>query len=180
MKTSGDAAIAQLYAALEASDGNPVDLTVKSAGRSDFAQNRDAAFCDADGGQEVNFLGMIPRAMVVGLNWIILRRWVRSNPATPSWRSMAAPITCRIPRWSRSGAPFPTAGDKDLKVSLTVLDPGQTKPHVAEDLSSYRLPDGGGRMGLGIALGCDEMHLVVARTLDESPGQPARFPPGQP
>jgi regulator of sigma E protease len=40
---------------------------------------------------------------------------------------------------------------------------------LVEDLSAYRIPNSGGRMGLGIALGCDEMHLVVAQTQPNTP-----------
>jgi len=61
------------------------------------------------------------------------------------------------------------AGDKELKISLTVLDPGASKPRLVEDLSAFRIPNSGGRMGLGIGLGCDEMHLVVAQTQPNSP-----------
>ncbi|HEX4054626.1 MAG TPA: site-2 protease family protein [Tepidisphaeraceae bacterium] len=168
VKTNGDAAIAQLYAAMEASDGKPVDLTVKSADGKISHKTVTPHFCDPMIGGELNFLGMIPRATVIGL----LDKSPALNKIKPGDTILAVDggtDHLQNPTLEQIRSTLSAAGDKELKVSLTVLDPGQSKPRVAEDLTPYHLPDGGGRMGLGIALGCDEMHLVVARTMADSP-----------
>ena len=168
MKTNGDAAIAQLYAAMEASDGKPVDLTVKSADGKISHKTVTPHFCDPMIGGELNFLGMIPRATVIGL----LDKSPALNKIKPGDTILAVDggtDHLQNPTLEQIRSTLSAAGDKELKVSLTVLDPGQSKPRVTEDLTPYHLPDGGGRMGLGIALGCDEMHLVVARTMADSP-----------
>lgn len=176
VKADGNAAIAQLYAAMEASDGKPVDLTVKSGDGRISHKTVTPHFCDAMIGQELNFLGMIPRATVVGL--------LDKSPAVDKIKPGDTILAVdggtdhlQNPTLEQIRSTLSAAGDKELKVSLTVLDPGQSKPRVAEDLAPYHLPDGGGRMGLGIALGCDEMHLVVARTATDSPAA-GRIPAG--
>jgi regulator of sigma E protease len=177
VKADGDAAMAQLFAAMEASDGKPVDLTVKSLDGQISHKTVTPRFAEPTAGKgDLNFLGMVPRAMVVGLN--------DDSPALDKLKPGDTILAVdggtdhlQNPSLEQIRTTLSEAGDKDQKVSLTVLGPGQTKPHVAEDLAAYRIPDSGGRMGLGILLACDEMHLVVARTLDESPAS-GKIPAG--
>jgi regulator of sigma E protease len=167
-KADGNAAIAQLYAAMEASNGKPVDLTVKSQDGKISHKTVTPHFGEPMGGEELNFLGMIPRAMVAGL--------LEKSPALDKLRPGDTILAVdggsdhlQNPTLEQIRTTLAAAGDKDMKISLTVLDPNESKPRFIEDLSAYRIPNSGGRMGLGIQLGCDETHLVVAHTLPNTP-----------
>ncbi|MGD0461045.1 MAG: site-2 protease family protein [Tepidisphaeraceae bacterium] len=168
VKANGDAAIAQLYAAMEASNGKPVDLTVKSGDGKISHKTVTPHFGEPMGGEELNFLGMVPRAMVVGLldKSPVLDR---IRPGDTILAVDGGTDHLQNPTLEQIRSTLSAAGDKDMKISLTVLDPGESKPRFVEDLSAYRIPSSGGRMGLGIALSCDEMHLVVAQTLPNGP-----------
>ncbi|MGD0542590.1 MAG: site-2 protease family protein, partial [Tepidisphaeraceae bacterium] len=168
VKANGDAAMAQLYAAMEASSGQPVNLTVKSPDGKISQRTVTPHLAGPMGGEELNFLGMVPRAMVAGL--------VDTSPALGKIRPGDTILAVdggtdhlQNPSLEQIRSTLSAAGDKELKISLTVLDPGASKPRLVEDLSAFRIPNSGGRMGLGIGLGCDEMHLVVAQTQPNSP-----------
>jgi regulator of sigma E protease len=164
VNANGNAAIAQFYAAMEASNGKAVDLTVKSQDGTISHKTVTPHFGEPMGGEVLNFLGMAPRAMVAGL--------LDKSPALDKLRPGDTILAVdggsdhlQNPALEQIRSTLAAAGEKDMKISLTVLDPGESKPRFIEDLSAYRIPNSGGRMGLGIALGCDEMHLVVAQTL---------------
>ncbi len=168
VNANGDAAMAQLYAAMEASNGRPVVLTVKSPDGKISRRTVTPHFAGPMGGEELNFLGLVPRAMVVGL--------VDTSPALGKIRPGDTILAVdggtdhlQNPTLEQIRSTLSAAGDKEMKISLTVLDPGKSKPRLVEDLSAFRIPNSGGRMGLGIGLGCDEMHLVVAQTQPNSP-----------
>jgi regulator of sigma E protease len=176
VKSDGNAAIAQLYTAMEASNGKPVDLAVKSTDGKISHKTVTPHFAEPMGGEELNFLGMVPRAMVQAL--------LDKSPALDKLRPGDIILAVdggsdhlQNPTLEQIRKTLAAAGDKDMKVSLTVLDPGESKPRVIEDLSAYRIPSSGGRMGLGIQLGCDEMHPVVAQTLPEISAAVARLIP---
>jgi regulator of sigma E protease len=163
------AGIAQLYSALNDSDGKPVGLTVEGPDgkirHTSVTPHFGLPFTEAD----LSILGMSPRATVLGL--------IDSSPALGKLipgdvilAVDAASDHLSNPTVQQLRKTILQAGDHDVKVSLTVLDPGQTTPRVVADLQTYRLPQSGGRMGLGIApLGTDEQHLVVAETLKDGP-----------
>ncbi|HEY1922564.1 MAG TPA: site-2 protease family protein [Tepidisphaeraceae bacterium] len=167
VKPDGNAAIAQIYAAMEASNGKPVDLTVKSGDGKISHKTMTPHFAEPMGGEELNFLGMVPRAMVQGL--------LDKSPALEKLRPGDIILAVdggsdhlQNPTLEQIRKTLAAAGDKDMKVSLTVLDPGESKPRVIDNLGAYRIPGSGGRMGLGIQLGTDEMHLVVAEAMPKS------------
>jgi regulator of sigma E protease len=173
VKSSPPAAVAQLYSALDASDGKPVDLTIKSPEGTIRHSTVTPYFSPPFTESDLDILGLVPRATVLGL--------IESSPALG--RLIPGDVIVAVdaasdhlsnPSVQQLRSTIGKAGDNDVKVSLTVLDPGQTKPRVIEDLQPYRLPKSGGRMGLGIApLGTDEQHLVVAETLSGAPKIPA-------
>lgn len=175
---SGNAAIAQLYAALSASRGAPVPLTVQSADGKARQTTVTPHFASPFSGADLSFLGMVPRASAMGL--------LDSSPALGKLEPGDAIVSVdagtdhlRNPTCKQIHDTLLAAGDKDVKISLTVLDPGQTTPRAVEDLTPYHLPQSGGKMGLGIApLGTDERHLVVAQTLPNSPADLAKIPTG--
>ncbi len=163
------AAIAQLYGALEDSNGKAVALTVEGPDgkirHTSVTPYFGLPFTDAD----LSILGMAPRATVMGL--------IDTSPALG--RLIPGDVILAVdaasdhlshPTVQQLRQTILRAGDNDVKVSLTVLDPGQTTPRVVADLQPYRLPKSGGRMGLGIApLGTDEQHLVVAEVVKDGP-----------
>ena len=177
VNSNGEAAIAQLYAALVASNGKPVDLTVESPGGKTHHTTVSPHFSEPFAGSDLNFLGMVLRASVFQL--------LDSSPALDKLKPGDAIVAVDAgtdhllnPTCAQIRDTLSTAGDKQLKVSLTVLDPGQSKPRVIDDLSPYRIPKGGGRMGLGITLDSDASHLVVADVLSNSPAAAAKIPAG--
>ncbi len=65
---TANAAIAQLFAAMEASDGKPVPISPSNRRMESFRTTTVTPhFGEPFGGQVLNFLGMVPRASVVGL-----------------------------------------------------------------------------------------------------------------
>jgi regulator of sigma E protease len=165
---NGEAAIAQLYAAMEGSDGRPVPLTVKSPQGQTRTVTMTPHFAEPFSGSDLSFLGMVPRASVFQL--------LDSSPALdklkPGYSIVAVDAGSdhlQDPTCQQIRTTLAAAGDKQLKVSLTVVGPGESKPRVIDDLTPYHIPKSGGRMGLGITLGTDEDHLVVAETLPNTP-----------
>jgi regulator of sigma E protease len=172
---NGEAAIAQFYAAIATSDGKPVDVTVKDTQGKTRQTFVAAHFAEPFTGYDLNLLGMVLRSSVVSL--------LKDSPALDKLKPGDAIIAVDAgtdhllnPTCEQIRETLSTAGDKQLKVSLTVLDPGESKPRVIEDLTPYRI--GGGRMGLGIGLISDERHPVVARVLGNSPAAAAKIPAG--
>jgi regulator of sigma E protease len=174
---NGEAAIAQFYAALVASNGKPVDLTVKSPDAKVHQTTITPHFAEPFTGSDLNFLGMVLRASVMQL--------LDTSPALDKLKPGDAIVAVDAgtdhllnPTCEQIRDTLSTAGDKQLKVSLTVLDPNESKPRIIDDLMPYRIPKGGGRMGLGISLGSDERHLVIAQVLTNTPAATAKIPAG--
>jgi regulator of sigma E protease len=177
VNSDGAAAIAQLYAALDTSGGKPVSLTVRSSEGQIRTTTVTPHFADPFSGSDLSFLGMVPRASIAGL--------LDTSPALDKLKPGDAILAVdagtdhlQNPTCKQIHDTLLAAGDKDLKVSLTVLDPGQNTPRSEDDLSTYHLPQGGGHIGLGISLGTDEQHLVVAETLPDTPAATAKIPAG--
>jgi regulator of sigma E protease len=175
VNTDGAAAIAQLYSAMETSGGKPVPLTIRSAEGKIRSSTVTPHFGEPFSGSDLSFLGLVPRAMVMGL--------LDGSPALGKLKPGDAILAVDVgtdhltnPTCKQIHDTFSAAGDRDLKISLAVMDPGQTAPRAVEDLSTYRLPQGGGHIGLGISLGMDEQHLVVAETLPNTPAAAAKIP----
>ena len=168
VSSNGDAAIAELYAAMAASNGKPVPLTVKSAEGQIRHTTVSPHFADPFSGSDLSFLGMVPRASVMGL--------LDTSPALDKLKPGDAILAVDAgtdhllnPTCQQIRATLSASGDRQLKVSLTVIDLNKTTPRNVEDLTPYHLPQGGGHIGLGISLGTDEQHLVVAETLPNTP-----------
>jgi len=178
VSSNGKAAIAQLYAAMEASDGKPVPLTVRSAEGQIRTTTVTPHFGDPFTGPDLSFLGMVPRAKVMGL--------LDNSPALDKLKPGDIVLAVDAgtdhllnPTCQQIHDTLSAAGDKSLKISLTVLDPDKTTPRVVGDLSTYHLPQGGGRYGLGLyPLGMDETHLVVAEVQSDTPAAAAKIPTG--
>jgi len=177
VSASGNKAIAQLYAALDAADGKPVPITIKSPSGTLRQTTVTPHFGEPFSGSDLNFLGMIPRATVFGL--------VDNSPALDKIKPGDTILSVDAgtdhllnPTCQQIRTTLAAAGEKGLQVSLTVLGPGEKTPRAIENLTPIRLPHGGGRSGLGISLGTDEQHLVVAETMPNTPAADAKIPSG--
>jgi regulator of sigma E protease len=173
----GAAAIAQMYAALLDSQGSTVDLTIKSSDGHSRQTSIYPHFSEPFSGSDMDILGLVPRAAVASL--------LDSSPALDKLKPGDAIVSVDAgsdhllnPTCQQIRDTLAAAGDKQLTVSLTVLDPNQAAPRLIENLTPYRIPKGGGRLGLGISLFSDERHLVVAQTLPNSAGEKAKIPAG--
>jgi len=177
VSANGNKAIAQFYAALDAADGKPVPITIKSASGILRQTTVTPHFGEPFSGSDLNFLGMIPRATVFGL--------VDNSPALDKIKPGDTILAVDAgtdhllnPTCQQIRATLAAAGEKGLQISLTVLGEGEKTPRTIENLTPIRLPHGGGRSGLGISLGTDEQHLVVAETLPDTPAADAKIPSG--
>ena len=61
VNANGEAAIAQLYAAMNASDGKPIDLTIESPGGKLRHETFTPHFAEPFASSDLNILGMVPR-----------------------------------------------------------------------------------------------------------------------
>jgi regulator of sigma E protease len=177
VNSDGAAAIAQLYAAMETLGGKPVPLTVKSAEGQIRTTTVTPHLSDPFSGSDLSFLGMVPRASIAGL--------LENSPAIGKLKPGDVILSVDAgtdhllnPTCKQIHDTLLAAGDKQLKVSLKVLGPGESTPRSVDDLTTYHLPEGGGRIGLGISLETDEQHLVVAETLPNTPAAAAKIPAG--
>jgi regulator of sigma E protease len=157
----------KLDQALAASNGKPVELTVKSLDGSVSQHDLTPHILAPLGKQDLAFAGMVPRAMITMIQ--------DDSPSLGKLKPGDVIVNLEGGGDALSNpapAQLPTAlsanGQKDLPVTLTVLSLGDTKPHQVEPMiPNIRI--GGGRIGLGIGIGYDEYHLVVAQTIADSP-----------
>ncbi|MGD1277769.1 MAG: site-2 protease family protein [Tepidisphaeraceae bacterium] len=156
----------KLSDALAASDGKPVELTVRSADGKIAQRSILAHLIGPFGKQEMDFLGLVPRATVDGLQ--------EESPALDKLKPGDAIVAVEAgtdlvshPSPEQIRKTLSSAGEKQLPVTITVLSAGQTQPHQIVDLDKY-IRISGGRMGLGILIGYDERHLVVAQVQPDS------------
>jgi regulator of sigma E protease len=160
------AGIAKLYAALEASDGKPVDLTVRSTDGKIRHTTVTAHFGDTFDKSTLSILGLSPRGMIVNIDEKS-KAFGLIKPGAVVTAVDGGSDHLPNPTPNQIRATLNTAGDKEMPVSLTVLDPGSDTPRQVQNLAlDFKV--GGGHLGLGVGLGFDEQHLVVAETVSGS------------
>jgi regulator of sigma E protease len=156
----------KLSAALAASGGKPVDLTVRSAKGEISHRPVQPHFAELFGKEGLNFLGMEPRVRVTGLN--------EKSPAVDKLRpgdiiediSVGSDHVAH-PTSSQLTATISQAGAKGQTINMTVLSLGEDKPHEVKNLTpNVRLE--GGKIGLYIGLGYDPDHLVISQVHRDS------------
>ena len=138
VNSNGAAAIAQLYAAMEASGGKPVPLTVRIRRRPNPHNNGHAAFRRSIFRVRSEFPGNGAASEHHGA----ARHVAGLEKLKPGDAILAVDAGTDHLQESDMQADSDTllaAGDKELKVSLTVLDPGQTTPRSVDDLTTYHL-----------------------------------------
>jgi regulator of sigma E protease len=157
----------KLDQALAASNGDPVDLTIRTATGSIVHRSILPHMQGAFGKDPLDFMGLIPRAMV---------NMVQDDSPALGQLKPGDIILSIDGGGDRLSNPSPEqlrqvlteAGDKKLPVDLTVLSLGDNQPHqITGIVPSVRI--GNGKIGLGIGIGYyDERHLVVAQVLPDS------------
>ena len=168
----------RLDRAVQASNGRPVELTIRDA----RGQTRQASFQPIFqipfNGQEVQFAGMQMRPRIQEV-----------RPGSPAvGQVLPGDVVVRIsdkdsdksnPTNEELRNKLSEAGRNGTKVSLTVLRGDQEIP-LPPILPSMRVgrDESGARYGLGVSLDSDELHPVVAGVSPNSPAQHADIPPG--
>lgn len=167
-----------LYDALQNPEGKPVELTVEDDATHKTTHAQALPHLEpAYGGAPINIAGMLPRPAIPNImpespargkilpGDIVLAVTkggdTKSNPTTEQLRNL-----------------LKQAGEGQQSVSLLVLRDG--KETLVPDLSvNVKIDSGKGKSrGLGVQLGADELHPVVAGTLKESPAETAGIPAG--
>ncbi len=157
----------KLDQALAASEGNPIDLTIRTADGSIVHRSIYPHLQGPFGKDPLNFLGMVPRAMVDMIH--------DDSPALDKLKPGDVIVSIEA-GGDRVSNPSPEqlrkviadAGDKKIPVDLTVLSLGEKEPHQLDGIvPSVRI--GNGKVGLGIGINLyDEQHLVVAQVNPDS------------
>jgi len=165
----------KLTDALQDANGQTVKLTVKSADGKLSEKIITPHFQVPFTKEEMNFLGMVPRASVDSV--------MESSPARGKLKPgdvvesiEAGSDRVMHPSLTQIQETLSAAGEKNLSVSMMVLSTGEMTPHRVDDLSPNQRIESGKR-GLNISLRYDERRMVVARVL---PGSAAdgRIPAG--
>jgi regulator of sigma E protease len=158
-----------LYSAMAESDGKPIELTVRSTDGKITNRSIDPHFQQALSKEPLNILGLQPRARVVMLTDDKSSAMGKLKPADVIVSVDGGPDHDHLsnPTIEQIRQTLGAAGEKKMHISVTALSTGDTQPHqVPEMIPNVRL--GGGRVGLGVELGFDERHAVVADTLPNS------------
>ncbi|MDP9173527.1 MAG: site-2 protease family protein [Planctomycetota bacterium] len=156
----------KLTAALDASDGKPLDLTIRTADGKILHRSILPHFQQPFGKEDLAFLGMEPRASVPTI--------VDKSPALGKLQpgDVIADISVgndhiAHPTVGQIKQTISQAGEKQEPVSLMVLGLAEDKLRtVAQLVPSAKIGDG--KRGLNIGLGYDEQHLIVAHVQRDS------------
>jgi len=169
----------ELYKAMEASDGSPVQLTVRAPDGTVSHPQLQPHFQLALNKEPLNILGLQPRARVAMLTDDKSSAMGKLTPGDVIVAVDGGPDNDHLssPTIEQIRQTLGAAGEKKMRISILALGAGETQPHPVPDLvPNVRL--GGGRIGLGIELGFDERHLVVADALPGSPAAASKIVPG--
>jgi regulator of sigma E protease len=159
----------ELYRAMDASNGEPIELTVRSPDGTLSHPKIEPHFQLALSKEPLNILGLQPRARVEMLTDDKSSAMGKLHPGDVIVAVDGGPDNDHLsnPTIEQIRTTLAAAGDKKMRISIAALGTGETQPHQVPDLTpNVRL--GGGRVGLGIELGFDEQHLVVADALPGS------------
>jgi regulator of sigma E protease len=167
--------------------GKPIVLTVEATDKSADPDEKSprtetiySHFVPPFTADPFNLIGMIPRAEIESVlpNSPALGKLLPGDVILGAYYSNNDPV--QSPPTSKELTEFlRDAGDKAQVVSMNVLrkvNGVDAVKSIAELQTGLKL-DGGGR-GLGIGLGCDETHAVVAQVLPDSAAARASIPRG--
>jgi regulator of sigma E protease len=158
----------KLDSALEASQGRPIELTVKSPDGTITHPKISPQLGDTFSDVPMNFLGLIPRASVFEIN-DGSSAINKLKPGDDILSIEGAGTFVPNPSAQQARDALKKAGEKKAVVTFNVLSLCDSAPHLVKDLAvNYHLPASGGKYGLGVLLSLDDQHLVVADTLKDT------------
>jgi regulator of sigma E protease len=167
----------KLDQALTQSDGRPVTLTVRSADGALRQEQVLPHFQTPYSREDISLAGMTPRARVALL--------VPESPAVGQLRpddvieavaDDSDHVVIQDPSPDELKDAINSAGQRNVPIVLTVLDPDGTTRQTSPIIPSAKLPDD--RRGLDIQLGSDEQNTIVAGVVADSAAAKAGIKPG--
>ncbi len=163
-----------LEEAIQASEGKPIELTVRGADNQVRRVEMEVYFQRFFGGAPVNFAGMQPRPTIEGV--------MPKSPVTGKLRKGDIVTEVRVngerlenPGMGRFVKEVNKAGSEGRKVGFVVEREGKLET-VEETLPDYR--NEGGKRGVGVAIGLDAAHPVVSEVMEGSAAARAKIPGG--
>jgi len=165
----------KLDEAVQASNGNPVHVTVTSAEGKTRQIDIHPHFLHLFGNELLNFAGMLPRpAIEMILNNSPARSKLMPGDAiigvATGTEAIQNPTARELTDW------LTKAGASSKSVDITVLRDG--KVVTVKEINPNIAIKPGNRWGIGIYLTHDDQHAVVAGTQDKSPARQADIPDG--
>jgi regulator of sigma E protease len=162
--------------ALQNSFGRPVNITVKDASGQTQERQVEPVFMDPFGKAPLNFAGMVPRPTVMDtLDASPAKDKLKPGDVIAAVTLQSPPEMIEHPTRDKLMKVLDAAGQSGRAVDVKVLRDGQ------EETVTGLVPTvkvGKNRMGLGIGLGTDETHAVVADVLPDTVAARANLLPG--
>jgi regulator of sigma E protease len=170
-----------LHDALQKSDGKPVQLELKddATGATRTAE-LPPHFEPGFGGSQVNIAGLEPRPVISSI----------MPDSSAKGKLLPGDVVLAVTRGQGDTLYHPShdqlrtelraAGEQQQAVSLNVLHPGKIEPEWVKNLAVDSKIDGpkGHNRGLGVGLGYDESHPIVAAVANDSVAAAAHVPAG--
>jgi regulator of sigma E protease len=157
--------------------GLPVTLTVRDANGKTEDRIAQPRLISPFSNQQLNFAGMVPRTVAVEIEpWSTAKDKLQPDDVIVELTVQPANDSIPNPTRQKLMEVLDNAGRNGAKVDLTVLRGNELVS--IKGLTSVRLKEQGGRMGLGIQLSPDEDHAVVADVQPKSAAEAAGIPAG--
>ena len=167
----------KLDQALQRSNGAPVEITITDEAKATRTAKLTPYFLERFGGEPVNFAGMLMRTTVHSL--------LDNSPAKDLLKPGDVILSVSDPSPSGDRLQHPSAeelknflnqaGQKGLTLDMTVLRDGKEVPLKGVS-PSVKLSQT--QYGIGIGLGYDDQHPVLAGTVKNSPADASGIPAG--
>jgi regulator of sigma E protease len=157
--------------ALQASGGKPVTLTIQAKDGTVRTVLASPHFQQPFGKDDLNFAGMAPRAQIEGvMDKSPARGLLKPGDVVESLSYVSSADPWTNPSIHVLKERLEDAGDKAAAVKITVLRDGKSV-EIPSLVPTMRVSDD--HRGLGINLGYDENHAVIAEVLPETPAATA-------
>ncbi len=159
--------------ALQAAYGQPVKLTVLDKDDQERTVEVQPQFMSPFGETPLNFLGLIPRTQVASIGSEKSPALGKLRPGDVILLLQTDQQTIEAPTARELMQNLSQAGSEGKPVRLTVLRDGQ-RLEIEEMVPSLKLAPG--QYGLGVGLGYDDDHAVVAEVMKDSAAARAGVP----
>jgi regulator of sigma E protease len=168
----------KLNQALADSDGQPITITTRAADGKTRESKVTPHFEGTFGAEDLALAGMTPRAQV---GTVLAKspavRVVKPGDVIVALRPASSQQTIDNPANIELRDAINGAGQQDQSIVLTLLDPDTGATRVSSPiLPNFPVPPD--RRGLGIQLGYDEQHTIVAAVAPDSAAAKAGILPG--